>query len=61
VNEHNLVTTDTLRRISHLAWQHINFYGRYHFDNDILPIDLKALAIDLVDINTSSWKNTAEI
>ena len=26
--------------MSPVAWQHINFYGRYQFDADFTPIDL---------------------
>ena len=27
-------TAETLKRISPLAWQHVDFYGRYRFDGD---------------------------
>jgi hypothetical protein len=26
-----------------VAWQHINFYGSYQFDEDFTPIDLERL------------------
>jgi len=35
-----LVTAEDLKRISPLAWQHINFYGHYQFDSDTPPVDI---------------------
>jgi hypothetical protein len=26
-----------------VAWQHINFYGRYQFDEDFMPLDFERL------------------
>ncbi len=38
-----VVTIETLKRVSPIAWQHINFYGHYEFDADFSPIDLAAI------------------
>ena len=38
-----MIAVETLKRVSSIAWQHINFYGRYHFDADFSPIDLAAI------------------
>ncbi|MFT5446565.1 MAG: TnpA family transposase [Gammaproteobacteria bacterium] len=38
---------DALNRVSPLAWQHVNFYGRYRFDSDLRPINLAAIAEQL--------------
>ena len=35
-----LVSAEVLERVSPVAWQHINFYGRYEFDADFTPINL---------------------
>jgi len=35
-----LATAEDLKRVSPLAWQHINFYGRYQFDSDTPPINI---------------------
>ncbi|MGB5834815.1 MAG: Tn3 family transposase, partial [Thiohalocapsa sp.] len=34
---------ETLKRVSPVAWQHINFYGRYQFDEDLVPLDFEQL------------------
>jgi TnpA family transposase len=34
-----LVSSEVIKRVSPVAWQHINFYGRYQFDADFTPID----------------------
>ena len=38
---------ETIKRVSPIAWQHINFYGHYLFDADFLPIDLAAIRLYL--------------
>jgi TnpA family transposase len=38
----------SLERISPVAWQHINFYGRYEFTKSFQPIDMDAIVQDLV-------------
>lgn len=35
--------TQQLTHISPVAWQHINFYGRYEFTTGASPIDIDAL------------------
>lgn len=36
-------SAEILKRVSPVAWQHINFYGRYLFHEDFIPIDLERL------------------
>ena len=36
-------SVEVLKRVSPVAWQHINFYGRYRFDADFTPINLAEL------------------
>ncbi len=50
---------ESRKRISPLAWQHVNFYGRYRFDNDLLPIDLAALATQLTETDANLWQQSA--
>ena len=38
-----LVSSEVIKRVSPVAWQHINFYGRYQFDADFTPIDFARL------------------
>jgi TnpA family transposase len=38
-----IAAIETLKRVSPIAWQHINFYGHYQFDADFSPIDLAAI------------------
>ncbi len=38
-----LASAEVLKRVSPVAWQHINFYGRYQFDADFTPIDFARL------------------
>lgn len=39
----DLVSAEVIKRVSPVAWQHINFYGRYQFDENFTPIDLDQL------------------
>ena len=39
----DLASAEVLKRVSPVAWQHINFYGRYQFDENFTPIDLERL------------------
>ena len=55
----NKAAAESLKRITPLAWQHVNFYGRYRFDSDLLPIDLAALAAQLTGTDANLWLNTA--
>ena len=38
-----LYSAEILKRVFPVAWQHINFYGRYQFDEDFTPVDLERL------------------
>ena len=46
---------DTLQRVTPLAWQHINFYGRYRFDSDLRPLDVAAIAANLAKTDSRNW------
>ena len=37
-----------LRRVSPIAWQHINFHGRFDFLDPPAPIDRESMVQDLV-------------
>ena len=50
---------DTLKRVTPLAWQHINFYGRYRFDNELQPLDINTMAADLTASDPSKWGMSA--
>jgi TnpA family transposase len=39
----DLASADLLKRVSPVAWQHINFYGCYLFHEGFTPIDLERL------------------
>ena len=58
-NQSNNPAIDTLQRVTPLAWQHINFYGRYRFDSDLRPINLAALAQNLAKTDSKKWGMTA--
>ncbi len=38
-----LASAEVIKRVSPVAWQHINFYGRYQFDADFTPVDFARL------------------
>lgn len=38
-----LAFVEVLKRVSPVAWQHINFYGRYQFEAEFTPIDFARL------------------
>jgi TnpA family transposase len=42
------VAAAALEQISPVAWQHINFHGRYEFTKAIQPIDIEAIVQELV-------------
>jgi TnpA family transposase len=50
------VSLKNLERISPLAWQHINFYGRYQFDRDIESLNLAAMATQITDSGALPWR-----
>jgi len=39
-----------LKQISPVAWQHVNFYGRYEFNNRPEPIDMDTIVSQLVQV-----------
>ena len=40
--------SDALKRISPVAWQHINLYGRYEFKRYPNPVDMEAIVQELI-------------
>jgi hypothetical protein len=48
---HNLPQTQLLWRVSPVAWQHINFYGRYEFNKPPQVIDVPALTQQLAQLD----------
>ncbi|MGB5835218.1 MAG: Tn3 family transposase, partial [Thiohalocapsa sp.] len=51
----NQAAIDRLQHVTPLAWQHINFYGRYRFDSDLQPINLAQIASDLAKSDPKQW------
>jgi len=51
----NQLALDTLQRVTPLAWQHINFYGRYRFEGDLRPIDIAKMVAELAQSDTKRW------
>lgn len=45
---------DLLKQVSPVAWQHINFYGRYEFGKQPEAIDLDEIIHELVRIRFES-------
>ena len=58
-NQQDHRTLQALERVSPLAWQHINFYGRYRFDSDLRPLNLTAMADQLTATNAHPWRKSA--
>ncbi|WP_219621152.1 transposase [Bacillus sp. UMB0893] len=42
------------KQISPVAWQHINFYGRYEFDIQQESVDMDAIIQELAQLNVIS-------
>jgi TnpA family transposase len=55
-----LTSAEVLKRASPVAWQHINFYGRYQFDADFTPIDFARLRQQLSSEEVSRLYATAD-
>jgi len=55
----DFASAEILKRVSPVAWQHINFYGRYQFDEDFTPIDLEWLRQQLSSGEVSMLYATA--
>ncbi|MHC5118982.1 MAG: Tn3 family transposase [Planctomycetota bacterium] len=48
VDRGDAVAAASLEQISPVAWQHINFHGRYEFTKSVQPIDMEAIVQELV-------------
>lgn len=42
------VAAAALEQVSPVAWQHVNFYGRYEFTKSVQPIDIEAIVQELM-------------
>jgi len=40
-----------LKQVSPVAWQHVNFYGRYEFNQSLETIDMKAIIQELAHVS----------
>jgi len=45
---------NVMKKISPVAWQHINFYGRYEFNIQQESVDLDAIIQELAQLNVIS-------
>jgi len=48
VERGDAVAAAALEQVSPVAWQHINFYGRYEFTKSVQPIDIEAIVQELI-------------
>ncbi|MGM1589269.1 Tn3 family transposase [Bacillus cereus group sp. BceL221] len=52
--ETKALDSDVMKKISPVAWQHINFYGRYEFNIQQESVDLDAIIQELAQLNVIS-------
>ena len=50
---------ESLQRVTPIAWQHINCYGRYRFDSDLRLINLAEMASQLANSSIKRRQQTA--
>ena len=50
---------EILQRVTPLAWQHINFYGRYRFEGDLRSFNIAKMAAELAQSDSNRWGMTA--
>jgi Tn3 transposase DDE domain len=55
----DLVGVARLTRVAPVAWQHINFYGRYEFTSQVAPIDLERAVAALLQNANSATEHVA--
>jgi hypothetical protein len=48
-----------LTQVAPIAWQHINFYGRYEFTSRVVPIDLERAVAALLQNTNSRTEHVA--
>lgn len=53
MNKGNAVAATALEKVSPVAWQHINFYGRYEFTKSVQAIDIEAIVQELITHSSS--------
>jgi TnpA family transposase len=56
----DLAGVEQLTQVAPVAWQHINFYGRYEFTSRVAPIDLERVVAALLQ-STSSGSGTEQV
>ncbi len=55
----DLVGVAQLTQVAPIAWQHINFYGRYEFTSRVAPIDLERVVAALLQITSGGTEQVA--
>ena len=55
----DLAGVEQLIQVAPIAWQHINFYGRYEFTSRVVPIDLKWVVAALLQSMSSGTEHVA--
>jgi TnpA family transposase len=55
VEKGDAVAAAALEKVSPVAWQHINFYGRYEFTKSVQTIDIEAMVQELVRNSGSGY------
>jgi hypothetical protein len=56
----DLAGVEQLSQVAPIAWQHINFYGRYEFTSRVAPIDLERVVAALLQ-GTSGGSGTEQV
>jgi hypothetical protein len=46
---------DLLKQVSPIAWQHINFFGRYEFNQGVESIDIDAIIEQLAQVSVRDF------
>ncbi|NJO84322.1 MAG: Tn3 family transposase [Blastochloris sp.] len=55
----DLAGVEQLSQVAPIAWQHINFYGRYEFTSRVAPIDLERVVAPLLQSARGSAESAA--
>jgi TnpA family transposase len=55
----DLAGVEQLSQVAPIAWQHINFYGRYEFTSRVAPIDLERVVAALLQSTSSGAEHVA--
>lgn len=55
MGKEDTVAAATLEKVSPVAWQHVNFYGRYEFTKSVQDIDIEEIVQELVHNSSSGY------